>query len=201
MAKGRFVVFESIDGGGSETQSKMFLKLLEEKKVPYLFLDYPDYDRPIGNFINNYLHSNEHIPADVKFILHSADKLKDKDAIMQALNEGKTVVACRYVTSMLAYQVVEGFDAKKALEHIKLMDFPVPDIAIYMKISPETSMKRKMKENGKLDRNESNLQLLSRVGARYEEMAAKHVFCRWYVIDGERPSEKIFADVRKALGY
>ena len=201
MAQGKFFVFESIDGGGSETQSKMFVRLLEERGQAVLFLDYPDYDRPIGAFIHNYLHGNDHIPVDVKFILHSADKLKDREAVEQALADGKTVVACRYVTAMLAYQVVEGFDEAKALEHIRLMDFPVPDMTIYLKIRPETSKKRKLNEKGSLDRNESNIQLLSKVAARYEEMAKAGTFCRWAVIDGEKPADNVFKEVKKALGF
>jgi dTMP kinase len=197
--KGRFIVFEGIDGSGSETQSKMLVKLLNEKGESCLHLDYPEYSKPIGNFIHNYLHSSDHIPADVKLILYSADFLKDKEAILGALNEGKTVVSCRYVTTALAYQVAEGLDPKRVLEFVKLMDFPVPDIAIYLKIKPETSSKRKLKEKGSLDRNESNLQLLSRVAARYDEMAEEGAFCRWVVVDGEKPVGKVFAEVRKLL--
>jgi dTMP kinase len=201
MVKGKFFVFESIDGGGSETQSKMLVKLLEEKGIPCLFLDYPDYGRPIGNFIHNYLYGNNHIPVGVKFVLYTADMLKDRDTISKALEEGKTVVCCRYVTTALAYQVIEGFDSKRALDFVALMGFPVPDLAIYLKIKPETSKKRKLKEKGSLDRNESDLQLLSKVAARYEDMAKKNIFCRWAVVDGERPIDNVFADVKKALGF
>ena len=198
--RGKFYVFDGIDGSGSETQSKLLLKLLDDKGMPYLFLDYPDYGKPIGNFIHNYLYGNEQIPADVKFILHSADKLKDREAIESALADGKTVVACRYATTMLDYQEVEGVDAEKALQHVRLMDFPVPDLAIYLKIGPETTAKRKMKEKGNLDRNEANLQLLSKVAARYDEMAKQNVFCKWIIVDGEKSVDHIFGEVRKAVG-
>jgi len=81
------------------------------------------------------------------------------------------------------------------------MEFPVPDMAVYLKIRPDTSKKRKLKEKGSLDRNESNLQLLAKVAARYEEMARAGTFCRWAMIDGEKPINKIFEEVKKALGY
>jgi dTMP kinase len=196
---GRFIVFDGIDGSGSETQSKLLVKFLEESGKQCLHLDYPEYSKPIGNFIHNYLHSNDHIPADVKLILYSADFLKDKEAILGALKEGKTVVSCRYVTTALAYQVAEGLDSERVLEFVKLMGFPKPDIAIYLKIKPETASKRKMKEKGSLDRNESNLQLLSRVAARYDEMAREGTFCRWAVADGEKPVERVFSEVKKLL--
>jgi dTMP kinase len=200
MAKGRFFVIDGIDGSGSETQSKKLKDFLEKRGERVFFLDYPDYDRPIGNFINNYLYSNDHIPVEVKFILFTADFLKDNEAVTGALNEGKAVVACRYVTTALAYQVAEGFDAGRALEYTKLMGFPVPDIAVYLKIKPETSSKRKMEESGRLDRNESDLQLLSKVAARYDEMASKNIFCKWITIDGKQGIDKVFAALKGALG-
>lgn len=201
MGKGRFYCFDGIDGAGSETQSKMLAKLLDQKGIPYLLLDYPDYSNLIGNFINNYLHSSDHIPVGVKLVLYTADMLKDKEAIEQALSEGKMIIACRYVTTALAYQVVEGFDAGKAMDYVRMMGFPVPDVAVYLKISPDTSVKRKMKEKGRLDRNESDLQLLAKVAARYDDMASKNIFCEWETINGEQSIEKVFAEVKKALGF
>jgi len=201
MQRGKLYVLDGIDGAGSETQSRMLSEILAENGTQCIVINYPDYQNPIGNFINNYLHSSDHIPVGVKLVLYTADMLKDKEKIEQALSEGKIVIANRYVTTALAYQVVEGFDAGKALEYVKLMGFPVPDLAIYLKIRPETSKKRKMKEKGKLDRNESDLQLLAKVGARYEEMAANSTFCRWAVIDAEKPISKVFEEVKKALGF
>jgi len=195
------IVFDGIDGAGSETQSKLLSEFLAGKGTQCLVVNYPNYQNPIGNFIHNYLHSSEHIPVGVKLVLYTADMLKDKEKVEQALSDGKTIIACRYVTTALAYQVVEGFDAQKALEYVKLMGFPVPDIAVYLKIRPETSKKRKLKEKGGLDRNESDLQLLAKVAARYEEMASKNVFCKWAVVDGEKPVNRVFEDVKKALGF
>jgi dTMP kinase len=200
MPKGRFYVIEGIDGAGSETQSKLLVRELESRGSQCLFLDYPDYSKPIGNFINSYLQGNEHLPAEAKMLLYAADFLKDREAIEKALGEGRDVVACRYVTSALAYQVVEGVGEQKALDFVRLMGFPVPDLAILLKISAETSKKRKIKEKGELDRHESNLQFLAKVGARYEEMAKANVFCTWESINGEQGIDKIAAQIKKLLG-
>ena len=196
---GRLIVIEGIDGAGSETQSRMLVELLRGSGVPCMHLDYPEYDKPIGSFINNYLQNDVNIPVDVKFILYCADFLKDRERILDALAEGKIVVACRYVTSALAYQVAEGLNAEKALAFVDLMEFPVPDLAVWLKIRPETSAKRKMKEKGSLDRHEYDLQLLAKVSARYDEMACEGVFCRWAVVDGEKPVGKVFEGVKKIL--
>ncbi|MBM3303580.1 MAG: dTMP kinase [Candidatus Aenigmarchaeota archaeon] len=201
MPKGKLIVFDGIDGAGSETQSRLLSEFLAEKGMQCLVVNYPDYQNPIGNFIHNYLNGSDHIPVAVRLVLYTADMLKDKEGVEQALSDGKIVIANRYVTTALAYQVVEGFDAQKALEYLKVMGFPVPDIAVYLKIKPETSKKRKLKEKGRLDRIESDLQLLAKVGARYEEMAEKDVFCRWVVVDGEKPISKVFEDVKRVLGF
>jgi dTMP kinase len=199
--KGRFFVLDGIDGAGSETQSKLLKKHIESRGGRCFVLDYPDYGHEIGSFIDGYLHSNRHIPVEVKFILYTADMLKDKEKIEKTLAEGTTVIACRYLTSALAYQSIEGFDLKRALEYFRIMRFPVPDVAIYLSISPETSAKRKIGEKGHLDRHESDKEFLKKVAARYEEMASKNVFCRWKVVDGENSIDAVFEDVRKMLNF
>lgn len=200
MPDGRLIVIDGIDGAGSETQSRLLAKLLDERGMPSILLDYPDYQNPIGNFINSYLHGSGHIPPEVKAILYSADFLKDKGVIEGALAGGKTVVCCRYFTSTLAYQSADGFETSKLLKLAETTGMPIPDIAIYLRIRPAMSAKRKKREKGTLDRNESDLQLLAKVAAKYDELSERGVFCRWVAIDGERSVEKVFADVRKALG-
>ncbi len=68
-----------------------------------------------------------------------------------------------------------------------------------LKITPEESAKRKMDENGRLDRNEADLAFLGRVNASYEEMAKNSVFGQWFVIDGEKPKEEIKREVMNVL--
>ena len=52
----RFIVIEGIDGAGGETQSKLLVKHLKEKGKQAERITFPEYDKPIGNFISEFLY-------------------------------------------------------------------------------------------------------------------------------------------------
>jgi len=87
-------------------------------------------------------------------------------------------------------------DTEKILQLSQLFDIIKPDLAILLKISAETSIKRKTKEKGgNLDRNENNFQLLKDLAERYETLAEENIFCPWVIIDGEKTIEEVFNQI------
>lgn len=199
--KGRIIVLEGIDGAGGETQSKLLLDYLENKNIPSVRLTYPDYETPIGKTIHEFLHKKHDFGVEVQVLLHAADRVKDKEKIIQFLNEGKTVICDRYFTSILAYQCGQGFPLDKALNLADILGIPKPDTIIYLKITPETSIKRKLGEKNDLDRNESNKELQERISKQYETLIESNVFGKWVVINGERTREEVLQEIIKLLGF
>lgn len=198
MMQGKLVVIEAIDGGGTETQSKMLLEFLNEKGMPAEIICYPDYEQPIGKLIHEYLHKKYDFPTEVQILLHAADFVKDTVRIKQWLEEGKTVIADRYITTTIAYQGFR-FPVEKIISIAELFELPKPDTIIYLKVSAETSMKRKKQEKNELDRNEENKHFLEQLGKFYLQLAEKNVFSNWVVVDGEKSKAEVFDEVRKAL--
>jgi dTMP kinase len=197
---GKLVVFEGIDGAGTEEQSKRLLEFLKNQGKSAERIYYPDYGGPVGNLIHEYLHKKFELSLDMQFLLYAGDMVKDREKIAKLLQEGKTVIADRYFTSTIAYQGLGGFPIEKALEFAGIFQIPKPDIIIYLKVSPETSIKRKFKEKNSLDRNEENKEFLGQVGKFYDDLIEKQIFGKWIVINGEKPKEEVFGDVRKVLG-
>lgn len=200
--KGKLIVFEGIDGAGGEEQSNKLLQYLQEKGIPTEKLTYPDYNGPVGNLIHEFLHKKYDFNVNVQFLLHAADRIKDTDKIRQFLNEGRVVICDRYYTSILGYQCGQGFPLEKALKIADMFEVPKPDIIIYLKISPETSVKRKAGEKGggdNLDRNESNKELQEKLINFYDKLIEDQVWSSWYVIDGEKSIEEVFEQVKKIL--
>ena len=193
--KGKFIVFEGIDGAGVETQGKLLISYLKRKKKEVEMLDYPDYKNPIGKLIYEFLYKKYNFPVDVQFLLHLTDFIKDKNRIHQYLKEGKTIVSLRYFTSTLAYQGFKGFSLRKAVEIADLIELPRPDLIIYLKIPAKLSIIRKHKEKKHLDRNESDRILLEKVGKFYDKLIKKQVFGKWVVIDGEKSIKDVFKEV------
>lgn len=197
--KSRMIAIEGLDGAGTETQSKLLLDYLKEKDILAERICYPDYSKPIGKLIHEYLHNKFDFPPDVQAILYAADMVKDRDKINKWLKEGKTIILDRYITSTIAYQGFRGFPVEKIINLAELFTLPKPDIIIYLKVSAEISIERKLKEKPELDRNETDKEFLEKLARFYLELAKKNVFGKWVVVDGEKSREEVFEEVRKAL--
>jgi len=195
---GKLIVIEAIDGGGTETQSKMLLDYLKNKNISAERICYPDYEQPIGKLIHEYLHRKFELSPAVQVLLHIADFTKDAVRIKQWLEEGKMVIADRYITTTIAYQGFR-FPVEKIINLADIFELPKPDAIVYLKISAETSIKRKLKEKDELDRNESNKEFLEQLGKFYLKLIEKNVFGKWVVVDGEKSKEEVFEEVKKAL--
>jgi dTMP kinase len=195
---GRLVVFEGIDGAGTETQSKLLLDYLKGRGVPAERIRYPDYDQPIGRLIHEYLHKKFDFPTEVQVMLYAADFIKDAKKLRQWLNEGRVVIADRYITSTAAYQGFR-FPVEKITGLAEMFGLPKPDIVLYLNVSAGTSIRRKMKEKKHLDRNEADREFLEKLSGFYMNLAKKETLGRWVVIDGERTKEEVFEDVKQAL--
>ena len=196
---GKLIVIEGIDGAGGDTQSRMLIEYLRSKKIPCERVYYPDYGNPIGDFIHSYLKKEHDLPVEVQLILYAADMIKDKEKVLLWLRQGRTVIADRYLTSALAYQGLRGFPAENIVKFADIFGMPKPDAVIYLRISPETSLKRKRAEHGKLDRNEADRGLLEKVSKSYESLVRKQVWSNWFVIDGEKSIEEVFGQIKKVL--
>jgi len=196
---GKLIVFEGIDGAGTESLSKAFLDYFKKQKKPVKRIYYPDYSQPIGKVIHQYLHKKYDFSVETQFIFYFADFVKDVEAINEWLREGKTVLADRYFTSVLAYQGLRGLPQKEAMSLAKIFKLPKPDLIIYLKISPDTSIKRKFREKRSLDRNESDRGFLSRLAKFYERLAKKKVFGKWVIVDGEGSIKEVFEEIKKII--
>ncbi len=196
-----FIVFEGIDGAGGETQSKILKEKLENLGKEVVLLRYPDRKHEIGKFIYMHLEKKSMLNHEALLLLFLADFVKDRKKIVKAIENGKIVIADRYFTSTLVYQHAQGIEITKILSLAEIMNIPKPDIAILLKISPETSMKRKLAEKGFLDNFEKNLEFLRKVARIYEEVARKNIFCKWVIVNGEKSIEEVSEDVWKSLGF
>jgi dTMP kinase len=192
MAKGKFVVFEGMDGSGKDTQIGLLCRFLD---VPFETLRYPDPDRPIGSLIRQFLARKYEFTPEMQMLLYGGEMASDAPRIRVWKEQGKTVIANRYFTSTMAFQSSQGVPLEKFFRFAELMEMPKPDRIIYLKISPETSVKR---TKGK-DRFDV-LEFQRKVEKSYEALIKDDVFGPWYVVDAERPVEDVFAQVRKALG-
>jgi dTMP kinase len=196
---GKLVVIEGADGAGGEEQSKRLFKLLKETGKPAVRHQYPDYSGPVGELIHGYLHKEYEFSPEMLLLLYGADMVKDKERIRKWLAEDKIVILDRYFTSALAYQTLQGIKLENVIKFAEIFSLPKPDYIIYLKVSAEVSMSRKLQEKESLDRNESDKSFVERVLNSYDYLIKNNIFGQWYVIDANKPIEEVFQEIRKVL--
>ncbi|NCN39090.1 MAG: dTMP kinase [Candidatus Aenigmarchaeota archaeon CG_4_10_14_0_8_um_filter_37_24] len=189
----KFIVIEGLDGCGGETQTKLLKEYLAKNNISHKAFRSPDYSTDIGKAIKSYLDGKLSLDPESAFTLFASDTLLTSKKIQKT--KTNIVIMDRYITSTIAYQSARGLDFKKGIAFAKLMDYVKPDAIIYIDIKPETSMKRKQKEKGKLDYHESNLSYLEEVRRFYEQEAKRRILSKWHAIDGEKSIEQVHEDV------
>ena len=194
-----FIVIEGLDGSGGQTQTDFLKEYFKRKGIPYTFVTSPDYEHDIGKLFDDYLHGKVELNTEQVFLLCSIDVLNSVKRIKKGLEEGKIVIADRYITSTLAYRDAGGFPLEKGMKLIETLDFPKPDVIIFLDISPETSMERKMKEKGSLDIHEKNKEYLSKVRKSYKKQISNNIVGKWIVIDGESSKQDIHEKILRII--
>ena len=199
MKKGYFISVEGIDGAGKRTLTSFIKSFLESKEFNVIQLEYPDYSSIWGKIIDDYLHNKIEISIDEQFFLYFIDILKDQDKLIKLLNRNTCIISDRYFSSTLAFQCAKNFNYQKALSIIKITDIIIPDLTIFIKISPEIALKRKMIQKGFIDRHEKDIELLTNVDHFYEKLMEEGVLSKkWVKIDGNQ-DKKLIENIIKEI--
>ena len=194
-----FIVLEGLDGSGGFTQSKLLKEFFEKENIPHVFVKSPEYETEIGQSIHDYLDGKLNLKPEQAFLLFAMDVLNSVSIIKESLKNNKVIIADRYITSTIAYQCANGFSFESALKFVNLHEYPKPDAIIFIDIKPETSMKRKMKEQGKLDKHEKNLEFLRKVRSFYQKEIKNKILGKWFVVDGEKEIKEVHEDILKII--
>ncbi len=143
--KGRFIVFEGIDGSGKSTQIKSISKQLETQGLK-IYTTFEPTDGPVGSLIRQML-SGE-IATDQRTIasLFAADRTdhltNQKNGIKQKVDQGGIVLCDRYYFSSYAYHA-QYIDMEWVI-HTNSLNAEIlkPDLTIFIDVDPEICFKR-----------------------------------------------------------
>jgi len=194
-----FIVLEGLDGSGGQTQTNLLKDFFEKNNTPFIIVRSPDYDNVVGQLFDDYLHGRVDLSTEQVFLLCAMDVLNSVPKIKQGLNEGKIVIADRYITSTLAYRDAAGFPLEKGLRLVKTLDFPKPNLIIFLDIHPEISIQRKFSEKKNLDLHEKNENYLRKVRESYKKGISKNVLGKWVVVNGEKTKEEVHEKILKLI--
>lgn len=172
--KGKFIVFEGIDGSGKSTQIKFLKNYLTERGVTCHITAEPT-DSPFGSLIHQCMTGR--IETDERTIaaMFAADRLdhlyNKRDGLLDKIESGITVISDRYYLSSYAYQCAQlPMDWVLELNRLSAEALK-PDVNIFIDIEPERSLAR-LKNRPALERYEK-LETMKKIRSSYFDIFSK----------------------------
>ncbi|MCD6195140.1 dTMP kinase [bacterium] len=198
--KGKFIVFEGIEGCGKTTQIQLLKQYLSKKGLKVLFTKEPG-DTPLGKRLRKILlHQKQlQIYTITELMLSAADRAQHiTEIILPALKSNKLVISDRYTISTWCYQGYAGGIKTETIEKINsIATLGIePDIVFILDIDPKEGFRRK---KDKKDRFESrNMHFHQKVRKGYLVWAKKNPK-KAVVLNGHQSPVKIHQLVLKEL--
>ena len=203
--KGKFIVFEGIDGCGKTTQIDKISKWLPDsglmKKNSKLIKTKEPGGSLLGKKLRNLILDNNknNKPSSLaELLLYSADRAEHVSKIISpALENNDWVLSDRFSDSTLAYQ---GYGRNINLEIIKNIESIVcqgkcPDLTIFLEISAEESVFRR--KDLIPDRMESEgIKFLQKVNEGFKLIAKEK---NWKVISANQNINAISKEIKETL--
>jgi len=192
--KGRFIVFEGIDGSGKSTQIQNISKRLKTENLK-VYTTFEPTDGLVGSLIRRML-SGE-IATDQRTIasLFVADRtdhlMNSENGIKKKVNQGETVLCDRYYFSSYAYHA-QYIDMEWVI-HANSLNAEIlkPDLTIFIDADPEICFKRIKLSRTDFEMYEQ-LDVMENVRTNYfkafERLKSKEKIA---VVDGNRSPEKV----------
>ncbi len=202
-----FITFEGPDGSGKSTQIELTAGYLREQGYDVLCTREPG-GTAIGDQIRAIVHdvANTEMSNRAEVLFYSASRAQlVEQVILPHLRQGGAVVCDRYADSTFAYQGYGrqlDFDALRLITRFATQSLRA-DITIYLDISVEEGLQRKVSANsagqGELNRMDRlALEFHQRVRSGYLDMAQAEPD-RWLVINASAPVDTVQAKIRQRL--
>jgi dTMP kinase len=191
--RGKFIVFEGLDGSGSSTQTALLADYLRLSGKRVVVTKEPT-NNIIGGLIRGQLSSDWKSSPDCLQLLFAADRMHHLEKeVLPALEKGNIVICDRYVLSSLAFG---GLDCN--LHWLKKLNekFLVPHLTILLKVSPAACIARVKAARFSLELFEDEKKMSS-VWQNYEQLAKDYP--NVHIIDGEKSEKDVLKEIIKKL--
>lgn len=192
MDKGLFIMIEGTDGSGKGTQTELLVERLKRENYPVEIINFPRYGERSAAMVEDYLNGKfgtaEEVGPYRASIFFATDRYAAAPEIRQWLEEGKIVIANRYVGSNMAHnggKIADPTEREKFFAWIDELEYtifniPRPDCSLILHVSPEISQRlvdqkaaRAYLQGKKRDIHEDDINHLRQAEASYLHLAQK----------------------------
>lgn len=187
---GKLIAIEGIDGSGKRTQVKLLTRALAAHGYSVFSTGFPQYDswfgKMVGQFLNGDFGSLEAVDPHFTAMLYAGDRFEAKPRLEAALQEGKIVLADRYIGSNLAHQTARApASARSAfiawIEHLEydIYNLPREALVLYLRVPPLAAQELVSRKSArtytkaKKDIQEASLRHLEAASAIYDQLSRR----------------------------
>jgi dTMP kinase len=181
---------EGIDKSGKATQTELLMRKLKKFGKEVKTITFPDYSTKIGKLLRDYLEDKTNLNPEVRQCLYVANRWERVQELQSWIEEGKVVIADRYVPSGLVYGLANGLKLDWMINLEK--GLPTPDLIIVVDVSVDIAFERETSR----DVYERDKKFLTRVRQAY--LCLAHTY-NWIVVDGERPKRDVTNQIWKQV--
>ena len=169
MSRGRFIIFEGIDGSGKTTQARLLAERLGAEGRRAVLTAEPT-SLPTGKALREALGGKVKRSECEMAALFVQDRIAHnihpEDGIEALLDSGADVICDRYYYSTLAYQGQSTDYAWVRSMNLECPEIRKPDLCIYVDLLPEQSLERISKGRDSVEIYE-NIDTLTRVREQF----------------------------------
>jgi len=221
MDKGLFIMIEGTDGSGKSLQTELLVNHLKNEGFEVEQISFPQYGEKSAGLVEAYLNgefgSAEEVGPYRASVLYAVDRFAAASKIRQWLNDGKIVIANRYVASNMGHQggkIKDETERKKYFEwnynlEYNILGIPRPEVNLILHVTPEISQQlvdkkaaREYLHGKKRDIHEDDLNHLKNAETAYLNIAK--LYPEFKLIECVKnnqilPPEEIHAIIWKAV--
>ena len=188
-----FITLEGTEGVGKSTLISSLKKYFTEKDIDFIFTKEPGGTKEGNEIRNILLDRSMKLEPYAETLLLLADRVQHvKKIIKPALEKNKNIFSDRYIDSTYAYQGAgRGISQDDLDNFINDLNFPIPDLTIFLDLSITEGIKR-VKKRGEVDRfEEEEVSFFEKIRQFYLETAKKNSK-RFFVIDASQSMDEVF---------
>ena len=188
-----FITLEGSEGAGKSTLIEHLKNYFLDKNIEFIITKEPGATEEGAELRKLLLDKNIELDPISETLLILADRIEHvRKIINPALEENKNVLSDRYLDSTYAYQGAGRKINKEELDRfIKPLNFPEPDLTIYLDLPVEEGLKR-AKGRDRLDRfEEEEIDFFERIRNSYLKLALEDSN-RIVTIDSTNSEKEVF---------
>lgn len=165
--RGKLIAIEGIDGSGKTVQAHLLVERLKKEGRPVVDVRFPHRREGFfGKMVNRYLSgefgSSKEVNPYLAAVLYAGERFEVKRELEDWLEEGRIVIARRYVPSNQAHQggkLSEPHQKKRFFEWVEELEYkifgnPRPNVIVYLQMPHDTAMELIRKRHREQSRQE-----------------------------------------------